>query len=333
MLLEHLSGGVAQGVPLEETFRALADDLTDRRLRAVAVQLTEQLESGADLGSALASMQPVLPTHMRHALAIGARSGNLSAILTGLSESELVRKQMQRELRAVLAYPLLVLLSLLLLTLLMTMNVIPMFAVLYDDFDLELPILTVYLLKFSPWIPMFLFGTFASCLVMLVIGYLIAGKRYLHWIRTALPLFGRAWLWSGQHEFATLMATLTRQKVSVTEALACTVESLRDRNLARAVRLASARCEQGMLLSQSLSESIHFDPTLTSLIQWGESQQTLPEALTEAARTYEQQMEFYIQFLHRIIPPLLLALVASVVFFMLAALMVPLVDLINGLMY
>jgi len=138
-------------------------------------------------------------------------------------------------------------------------------------------------------------------------------------------------MWSGQHEFATLMATLTHQKIPTPEALACTAESLRDRNLAWAARRVSAKCEQGTSLSQSLRESIHFDPTLTSLIEWGEAHQALSKSLREAADTFELQMQLYVQFLHRILPPLMLTFVATTLFFLMTSLMVPLVFLINGL--
>ena len=76
---------------------------------------------------------------------------------------------------------------------------------------------------------------------------------------------------------------------------------------------------------------MHFDPLITSLAQWGENEQDLPTALREAANTYEQQMQLYIQFLVRIMPPLMLTLVASTLFILVAALMIPLVGLIGVL--
>lgn len=331
LLLEHLTSGVASGVPLEEVFQALADDMTSRRLSAVAAHLAQQLEKGIDLDDALTSMQSVLPKHMQRAMAIGTSSGNLPAVLAGLAASEMARKKMQRGLRTVLAYPLLVLALLSSVLLFLAVYVIPMFADIYDDFGLNLPTVTVYTLRISESIPIVLTGLAAFCLVILVVGFLFAGQRFLHWVRTALPLFGRAWQWSGQHEFATLMATLTGQKIATIDALSCTVQSLRDRNVARAAQLAGLKCEQGTLLSQSMRESIHFDRALTVLVEWGETHDSLPRALEEAAQTYEQQMEYYTHFLQRIIPPLTLALVASTLGLIVTALMVPLVDLIQGL--
>jgi len=252
--------------------------------------------------------------------------------LAGLSESELARKRMQRGLRAALAYPVLVLTFLTFVLILMSFTVNPQFKEIFDDFYLDLPAVTEFAFAVSETLPLILLALAIFVFIVLFIGTNFLGSRYLYWIRSALPLLGRAWIWSGQHEFATLMATLTSQQVPTAEALACTSESLRDRNLAWAARQASEKCGQGTSLGQSLRESIHFDPTLTSLAEWGETHQSLPQAMREAAKTYEQQMELYTQFLYRILPPLMLSIVATALFLIVASMFLPLVQMTNGFM-
>jgi len=330
-LVEFLAEGVEHGVQLPEVFRALADDLPNRRLQAVARSLAAKIEEGETPEDALNSLKSVLPTPMRRALVVGAKTGNLSGILTGLAESEIARRKMRRGLIQVLAYPLLVLGLLMLVLSFEALFVVPPFVEIYEDFDLDLPQLTTFVLRIAETFPFVLLSLAVIGLVGFVVGLQLVGTRFVHWIRTAVPLFGRAWLWDGQHEFAMLMATLTGQKITIQEALACTGDSLRDRNLARATRLASIRCEQGDSLSKSLSDSIHFDSTLTSLVEWGEADQALPAAFREAAHTYQQQMDSYLQFLRRVLPPLMLSVVALVLFFSVAALFMPLVNLMSGL--
>ncbi len=328
-LLRGLGQGVDRRTALPEVFRALADHISDSRLQLVAQQITERLEAGADLPAALASVQQTIPVHLRQALTIGATSGNLAAVLKGLAESELNRREMRRGLWAVLAYPLLVVVLLGLLLAYVFIVLCPMFQEIFDDFDLDLPQITVMFMavyKSLPWIVggMILLG-------LALVSFAGIPSRFVHWIRTTLPLFGRAWQWSGHHEFASLLATLTAEHVPLVDALDCTIQSLRDRNLARAAGIARDKCAQGKTLSQSLCESIHFDRTLTSLVAWGETHDTLPAALSEAAATYVQQMSLYTQFLERIVPPILLIAVAVVLLFSTMAFFVPLIDLINGL--
>lgn len=331
VLLEHLSQGIAQGVPLDEVFLALSDDMPNRRLQAVARQLGKQLAAGADLATSLESVQSLIPNHLRRALSIGAESGNLSAILSGLAESELARRQMQRGLRAVMVYPLIILTLLTLLLIYVSIFLQPMFQDIYADFGLDLPDITVFMYRILRALPTVVIVIVAVFGGSLLLGLLSYGSRFVHWVRTALPLVGRAWLWSGQHEFAALMGTLTGHNVTTTEALACTAESLRDRNVARATRILIDKCERGMPLSRSMRESIHFDRTLTSLVEWGETQNKLPAAFQEAAHTYSRQMEQYTRFLGRVVHPMMLFFAAPILLFIIMALFLPLVELINGL--
>ena len=247
LLLGHLAGGVADGVPLAELFRALADDMTDSRLQWVAAYLTAQLDQGVDLATALASMRPLLPEHMKQALLLGVASGNLPAVMSALAKSERTRNRMRRGLRAVLAYPLLAAGMLLLLLLFMSVVVIPEFVDTCYDFELDLPVITQVVIALPAVITNILAVLLAIGLASFVLGRMTLGKWFTHRIRTAVPLLGRAWQWAGQHEFATLMAALTREKIPITEALDCTAGLLRDRNVARAARRARTECEKGAL--------------------------------------------------------------------------------------
>jgi type II secretory pathway component PulF len=117
----------------------------------------------------------------------------------------------------------------------------------------------------------------------------------------------------------------------LSDALQSTIASLHDSNLARAARIAAAKCEDGALLSRSLADSIHFDRTLPALIAWGEAHDSLPEALKQAADVYEHELVLHADFLRRILPPLLFATVISFLFFMIVGLLIPLTDLIDYL--
>jgi len=330
-LLEHLSSAISQEVPLDEVFRALAEDAPERRLRRVARLLSEHLEKGVSFEEALTATSKILPAHMKRALIVGAESGNLPQIVVGLSNSELARREMKRGLRSVLSYPLLVCVVLTLVMLMFAIWVVPSFEAIYADFELDLPNITVYTISLANALPTLL--VFLLAFVAVILGMLTYFKRFTHWMRTALPLFGTPWIWCSHHEFATLMSTLTQSEVPITTALDCTVQSLRDRHLAWAAEHINQKCKEGMPLSQGLQESIHFDPTLVALVKWGEANQSLPASLREAAQQYEHEMQHYEQFLHRICPPIMLTFVASALFMAISSLILPMFDMLSGWMW
>ena len=213
----------------------------------------------------------------------------------------------------------------------LTTIVVPQFESIFYDFDLELPELTIMVVKIGNALPKLL-----AVLVALVPAYFLiclspAGRRVMHWLRTGVPVLGRLWIWNGQHEFASILGSLTAKRMALDQALACTAASLRDGNLARATRIVAAKCASGASLAQSMAESIHFDPALPGLVSWGEAQGTLPVALAQAAATFEEELDLQASFLARIMPSVLFITVITTLFMFIIAMFVPLIDLINNL--
>ena len=117
----------------------------------------------------------------------------------------------------------------------------------------------------------------------------------------------------------------------MTEAVAYTGEAISDRNVGRACQRVSKRLETGQTLGGCLSQSIHFDRSLVALVTWGEKYGLLPEALGIAAHVFDDQIEQHASLIRRLLPPVTLVTVAALMFFVIVGLMVPMVDLIEGL--
>ena len=316
---------------LAEIFYALAEDADDRRLRRVSARLAERLAAGDDIRTAAHAVGRDLPAHFREALVGAANRGHLAGLLQGLAAHETTRKRLRRQLHSLLLYPTVI--AALLLTVLtgISLIVLPQFEELYADFDLELPVMTVMTLNAGKVIPWFAVGVVAAIAAYFLVGFVPGGRRLVHWVRTGLPILGRVWLWSAQHEFASLMGALTQEQVRLEDALRTTAESLRDRNLARATHIVSRKCEEGNLLSKSLAESIHFDRALPALVAWGEANDALPAALHQAKTYYEKELDLHATFLRNILPPLLFMAVIATLFILTVSLFVPLVGLVNNL--
>ena len=234
-------------------------------------------------------------------------------------------------MRAALLYPVIVLGLLAGLLIGLTTLVIPQFEAIYRDFDLDLPRMTAILLSVARLVPLAAGAVAAAAILLFLMAFVPGGRRLLHWVRTSVPVLGRLWIWNAQHEFASILAALTAQRVTIDQALACTAASLRDSNLARAARIAAVKCAGGASLAHSLAQSIHFDPALPALVSWGEAQGTLPAALDQAAATFEEELELQAAFLQRIAPSLLFISVTTTLFLFIVGLMTPMIDLINNL--
>jgi len=128
-----------------------------------------------------------------------------------------------------------------------------------------------------------------------------------------------------------LLASFLDFRVPLAESLTLTSEVLGDRNVARACEQVSRQAHMGQPLTACLSESIHFDRSLASLVEWGEAHHALPETLRLASQVFEDRIEQYGAILRRLIPPATMVIVATLVLFAVMGLFLPLVKLIEGL--
>jgi type II secretory pathway component PulF len=330
-LVEAVGAAAASQIPIEVTLAALAEETNDPRLAEVAQQLASQLEHGIPMQQAIAGLDRQLPTEVATLLQSGIETGDLAGTLERFSRQRIESQRIRRRIQAAIAYPLIVAAILVPLTLFLSIYVIPMFKNIFEEFDFRLSNVTELILQAAEQLPQFIFGMLIFVLgVPLVIRFL-GGRWLLHRVRSAIPVLGRLWLWSGQREFAAALASYIDLRVPLIAAVSQTGNTISDRNLGRACQRVSQRLENGETLADCLNQSIHFDRALVSLVAWGEKQGLLPEALALAIEVFDDRIEQYASLLRRILPPFTLILVVVVMFYVIVGLVVPLVPLIESL--
>lgn len=331
-LAGSLAAGVAAGLPLSEVLTALADDADDKRLVRIAEELAERTDRGELLDDALASMANRLPRELRGVLAAGAKSGRLAEVIEGFAAHQSERRNLTRTIRAAMVSPLLSIAVFIPFVLLFAWWIVPSFSDLYDEFELELPVATTSILEVAESATGILVALIGIPVFVFLVLRVFALRRLEHWIRGATPGWGRLWVWCGQFEFAAMLATMLENNLPLPDALESTADAIHDANVARSGRWVTGHVRAGRPLGETLHESIHFDPLIANLASWGESNGALPEALQLAADVLRVRVRYRAAILARLFPFLILLVIAtSVVCFVVVALLLPLVDLIEGL--
>jgi type IV pilus assembly protein PilC len=331
LLLQAVGGAAASRIPLEISLAALAEEKGDPRLAAAAERLAARLRQGATIHEAIDSLDPQLPTEIAGLLRAGIEGGDLAGTFERFSQQRLAAERFNRRIRGALAYPLLIMLILVPLLLFLSMYVIPMFGDIFHEFNLDLPTITELILQTAKQLPVLLIAIVAFVFGVPLILRILGGRWLLHRVRFSLPLVGRMWGWAGQREFAAQLASFLSLGMPMPRAVASTALVLSDRNVARACERVSSRVEEGQTLSSSLSQSIHFDRSLVALVGWGEKHGALPEALRVATDLFDDHVEQQASLVRRVLPPLALVTVATLMFFVILGLMIPMMNLIEAL--
>ena len=312
-------------------FAALAEEKGDPRLAAAAERLAARLQQGATINEAIDSLEGRLPTEVAGLLRAGVESGDLAGTFERFGQQRLAAERFNRRIRGALAYPLLILLILIPLLLFLSIYVIPMFGDIFREFNLDLPPITTLIVQTANQVPSLLIGLVLILFGVPLILRIVGGRWLLHRVRFSLPLVGRLWMWAGQREFAAQLASFLSLGLPMPSAVSFTAQVLSDRNVARACERVSSRVEGGQTLSNALDQSIHFDRSLVALVSWGERHGALPEALGVATDLFDDHVEQQASLVRRVLPPLALVSVATLMFFVIIGLMIPMAKLIEGL--
>jgi type IV pilus assembly protein PilC len=297
----------------------------------IARRLSTMLAEGTTVGDAMAEMEHDLPPELRGLLRAGVECGDLPGTIERFAEQRLAVGRTRRQIRAAVAYPLVIMAILVPIALVLSMFVIPMFAAIFEEFDLLLPTVTKLVVDTAAQVPELIAGMLLVILGLPLLLRVVGGRWMLDRVRSATPVLGRLWMWSGQREFASTLASFLDLRLPITSAVAHTGEVLGDRNVARACRRVVDRLEQGESLSVCLGHSIHFDRPLIALVAWGEHHRLLADALRIASEVYDDRIDQYAALVRRLLPPVTLIVVATLMLFVVISLLIPLIKLIEGL--
>jgi general secretion pathway protein F len=298
------------GMPLEQGLIVTGRDLPGR-LRQVATSLGERMSRGESLPQALDSLGAGVPRVYKAVVQAGARSGNLSTALEGLSTFARGYADARRSIGLALWYPLIVLSLAYALFLFIITVVIPRF---FEAFvSMGLPV---------HWVLRTLEGLNGTVWYWGPILPIVLAGFCLLWVgsRRALSLDGgrgfdvlRWFPWMGKlvsgfeaASFADLLALLIEQRVPYPEALRLAGEASGDAALARSSEDLASAVERGLSPDVALEGRSAFPPLLRWLLATGPRQGDLVAALKQMSDRYRNEARYQADKIRVLLPSFLL---------------------------
>jgi type II secretory pathway component PulF len=338
-VVAHLADLGAAQVPLAAGLRAAAWESPQPRVAGALNAIASSLEQGNELEKALDQLAEFLPAHVRGLVAAAARTGHLGPALDELVEHQQLTRDTKRGVWASVAYPLIVLGITILILGILPVFVVPTFRKMFEEFELALPAVTQLLIQTSDLMVWLTTGPgfwVASTVVgVVVIGVMalpvMVGRARSRRILITVPLVGPLWNWMGASSFCRLLAVLLDSGVPLPEALRLTADGLRDANFSELCLELSGEVGKGRKFSELLESTPRVPASMVPLIRWGETTGELAEALRVSCEMFLQRVRTRSVLLRSVSPPLVFILVGLAIGFMVIALFMPLISLIQGL--
>jgi type II secretory pathway component PulF len=137
------------GLTLIDCFNILEKQIKKPGLLSLMQNINKDIMSGNTFSSALQKYPQYFPGLYVSLVKSGEASGKLSDILLKLAENLEKEREFRSKIKSALAYPVIVVIGMILVMFVMITFVIPKLLNMYEDFDVELPVTTQILITIS----------------------------------------------------------------------------------------------------------------------------------------------------------------------------------------
>ncbi len=320
------------GMPIIRSLYVLSDQLSNLKLKGIIRQLAAEMEEGKSFSKAMAQHPKLFTQAERGMIASGEASGNLNKILLDIARQAEKSALLISKVKGALVYPCAIFLVMTVSLYLMLTMVVPKLTELFASGGAELPFATQLLLNASAfaqnsWL------TVIILFVLFVLGLSLVrrskeGRYSIDYFFLYLPIFGKLIRQLMIARFARMLETLMRAGVPIVKALEIDSNSLGNEVYRRRIDFASQDVAQGIPLGENLSASdFLFPPMVASMVLVGEQTANLAEVCSKLADYYEQEVDLAAASLSKLMEPVILVVMGSMVGFLVAAIMGPIINL------
>jgi type IV pilus assembly protein PilC len=321
---------IKAGLPILRALDLLADRASSPKLQPVISQIRDRVREGKSLSEAVTEAGVFSKVYSTAILA-GEKSGNLSGVLEYYIAYQKVSTGVRKKILATLVYPaLLIIVATTVVTYLVT-AVIPRFALLYRDLNVELPTPTKVLIALTVDYRYVFLGAIGALFVVALAIYSWSrteeGGVAFDRLKFRLPVVGDTMLKFQVAQFSRTLATLLTGGTPLVAGLQTASDSIGSKLVRGTVGQATQMVREGESLHAALASKGVMPPLALDMIEVGESSGALAPMLTSVAEFYEDEVNLKLAAMVSLIEPMMLIFMGMLVAFILISLYLPIFSL------
>ena len=328
----HLEQISRAGVPLLDGLRDLRDTMDSAGFRDILTALLEDLEGGKMLSQALAAHPAIFDTVFINVVRAGEQTGRLDLVFGNLAATLKWQDEAAAKAKRLMVYPAIVSAFVLLTVVVMLVYLVPRFEGFLLSTQVKLPPTTLFLFGlaklFRTWWYAWLGGAaLLGTLAVLWVRHTERGRWWWDRTQLKLPVLGSVLQKILLARFAHYLALLYRAGVTVLEALKTAEDIAGNRVIAASLREAGQKITEGVGLTESFRSLGLFPPLVIRMLRVGENTGALDLALENVTYFYNREVEEAIDRGMKVLEPMLLVVLASILLFFALSVLMPVYDM------
>jgi len=307
------------GVPLVQSFDIVGQGHSNPNMAELIFAIKGEVEAGGTFAQALKNHPLYFDDLFCNLVEAGEQSGALETLLEKVATYKEKTEALKKKIKGALTYPLSVLAVAFIVTAILLLYVVPIFADMFKDFGADLPAFTAFVVTLSDafidqWY--FIIGT----IIATVIGTTNAYKRsrkFRAWLDRAMlkmPVIGDLTMKSSVARFSRTLATMFAAGVPLVEAMDSVAGASGNSVYQKAILQVKDDISAGSQLQSSLSQFPDLFPNMViQMVAIGEESGALDEMLSKVADYFEEQVDAAVDNLTALLEPAIMVFLAIVV--------------------
>ena len=324
---KQLSTLLDAGIPIVKGIQMVTGRLSEK-YKPVCARLTLCLQSGRSLSYAM-SLQPDVFSKMNVSVVeAGEVSGQISRVLLSLSDFYRQQDKLEKLVRNVCMYPCFLLGLAFLTFILFSVKLVPSFAEMYRSLGVkETPLLRILL---SVSVLLRNHAVALSCMCLTGGRLLLLQREKILSLLMHFPGIGRMRHSFLEIRYARLLAMMLHSGIAFPEAILRASVTLTDTSMKNNAKKFSENVLRGVGITEAAMQSGKlFSRTGLEFLSIGERSGNLPDMLVDFAEIQEQELFARLRDLKAILEPVLVVIIAAMVFAVMAVMLSPLFDLMT----
>ena len=323
------------GVAIVRGLGVMADQCTNPKMKKALTQISEDVQQGMNLSEAMRKHPDCFDNLYVSMVQAGEVGGVLDEVMNRLSKLLEDVARLQNQIKSALTYPVAVAIFAVAIFIGMTVFLIPIFADIFKQLNVELPALTQFMLDLSAFIRGF---WWSIPIVFFGAGFAFRnyyktrmGRETIDRISLKVPLFGDLIQKSAVARFSRTFGALTRSGVPILTALEIVRDTAGNQVIANAVDESRKEIQQGGMISLALQKEQVFPIMAIQMISIGEETGELDQMLAKVADFYEDEVEQSVKALTSIIEPIMIVVLGGMVGVILLSMYLPMFKIFEKL--
>jgi type IV pilus assembly protein PilC len=319
------------GLPILQCLQILGSQSESAVFRKVIGDLKDDVESGNTLADSCKKHPKVFTDLYTSLVQAGEIGGILDTILQRLASYLEKSAELARKIKGAMIYPACIVSAAIIVTLVLLIWVIPVFADVFKSFGADLPAPTQFVINLSN----FLIANFwyLMCIPPIAIFAFRAayktesGQYRIDGLLLKVPVFGLLMRKAAIARVTRTLSTLISSGVPILDALTITSRTAGNKVVERAIANARTSIAGGHTIAEPLTESKVFPPMVCQMIAVGETTGALDAMLGKIADFYDSEVDQTVNNMMALMEPMVILFLGVVIGGLVVAMYLPIFKL------